>query len=188
MAGPNMEKLFIRKQELIEKISGEKNLGIQFSNALNNAVAVWSVLEAHGLCNEDEATKAAKDLIAWVRFFLTLKDEVRPEESGIGAPGEVMNQFKEGFKQGVGMTAEQAVKETERIFTPEGPKPEVPLCSEPQTKKIWVELHRLGYKDEDHLGVIIKILGLSSLRSIKDLLKIEASRVIEKLIKTEAKK
>jgi hypothetical protein len=86
------------------------------------------------------------------------------------------------------------VKETKEVFPgseqqPSSPPPEPePKASEPQTKKIWVELHRIGRKDEDHVRTIQMLLGLPDLKSMKDLTKSQARTVIDRLIKVEAKK
>lgn len=170
MAGPNSEKLFYKKQASIEKISETKSRGAEFGNALNNAIDVWITLAAHPELKVDEA---AKDIMEWVQFFLGLKDEVRPPEEP-------------------GMTAEEAVEKTKELFPgseQQSPPDPEPRCSEPQTKKIWVELHRLGYRDEKHLAVIGELLDLHrNLGSMKDLTKFQARTVIDKLIKMEAKK
>jgi hypothetical protein len=163
MSGPDTSKLFERKQTSIEKISATKSLGMELANAYNNATAVYIALLAHPCI---DPTRAAQEIMEWVQFFLGLKDEVKPELSGI--------------------TADQAIKETEKVFEPQKTF-DVP-CSEPQTKKIWVELHRLGHKDENHLHNIQMILDLSDLKSMKDLTRKQASTVIEKLMKMEAKK
>jgi hypothetical protein len=167
MAGPNSTKFFERKQALIKETSEAKNKGMELGNALNNATQVYVALLSHP---DIDPTKAAEDIMDWVEFFLGMKEVLKTEKTGL--------------------TTEDAVKQTVEIFqgstqqSSPPPQPPAELCTEPQTKKIWVELHRIGYKDEDHLANIKMILGLSNLKSIKNLTKSQATKAINLLIKT----
>jgi len=163
------KEMFQKKQESIKTISETKEIGMTFSNALNNAVSVWAVLVEHP---EVKSTEALEDIQDLIDFFRGLKEEIRAE-----------------------ITTGQATKETEKVFPgsevvkPESTPP-LPIggCSEPQVKMIHAKLNKLGYKSDQHTETIRGFLGLTHLEHLENLTKSQASDAITLLVKMEERK
>ena len=171
------EIMFQKKQESIKSISETKEIGMTFSNALNNAVSVWTVLIEHPEVKPIEALEDIQDLID---FFRGLKEEIRAE-----------------------ITTEHVAKEAEKVppgsevygkcpdgLLPPPPPPSTPVggCSEPQVKMIHAKLNKLGYKSDQHTETIRGFLGLTHLEHLENLTKSQASDAITLLVKMEERK
>lgn len=174
------QSMFNKKQESIAKISESKDIGMTFSNALNNSVAVWSVLAEH---QEIDVKEALEDISGLVEFFRNMKEGVKAEMTS-------RNPGLEAFEKVVTATEKEFLESTvttpiPRAVSQEQIPPPIPTpaykATVPQIKKIFVELNKKKYDKAKHVEILNKMFNMT-IKSLNDLNKSTASDIIKRLI------
>jgi len=155
---------FFKKEKMIKEAMNQKERSIEFTNGLNNAVAVWSVLSTHP---ELKMEGALQDIMDLVKFFRMMKDETDEEDkttpTGMSQPA-----------------ATQAVQETFPGSEVQAPPPEQSRIREPDAPA--TESQRRA------IYAIQRSLGRADVTIPTVLTKAQASGIIDKLKKEEAAK
>ncbi len=165
------DALLDKKNKVIQEISKTKELGMEFSNCLNNAVAVWRVCRDNKL----EVEKELPEIMDLVDFFRGMKAEVKR-----------------------GITEQEAVDATKQTFpgsevippgTQQSPPTAVDPITQPQRGKMFALLKEAGHTDKasqlERVRAILYLPPVTSFEAINDgkgLSKSQASAVIKQLM------